>query len=214
MAQKSAWNEGEGCINATEYNYALTNAIAPLCKQWNTKEFAGWCRCGCFEKGTEILSISRSNSSLDYVAVEELGRDDSLVFAMTNDSTSYDFLWQAKELIATTAGTENKPLYVIHLANGVRLGLTGEHAVLIQDGSLIPARELDIAAHNLVDADGNSIEIVEIARTSTSDKVYNVLTDGGPNHKEHLIVANGIVVGDIMWQNTLAADLNKIVIRM
>src|SRR5688572_28435630 len=28
--QQLAWNGGNGCINATEYNYALANAIAPI----------------------------------------------------------------------------------------------------------------------------------------------------------------------------------------
>ena len=28
-----------------------------------------------------------------------------------------------------------------------------------------------------------------------------------------MIVANGLIVGDLMWQNTLAKDLNSVIVR-
>jgi hypothetical protein len=78
---------------------------------------------------------------------------------------------------------------------------------------MVAARELDPALHSLVTENGQFVPIARIERKATDRNVYNVLTDAGLSHKGHMIIANGLVVGDIMWQNTLAADLHAIVIR-
>jgi hypothetical protein len=91
--------------------------------------------------------------------------------------------------------------------------LSTEHAVLLSSGEMVAARELDAALHSLVTEKGEIVAISKIERRATDDDVYNVLTDAGLSHKGHLIIANGLVVGDIMWQNTLAADLHAVIIR-
>ena len=55
--------------------------------------------------------------------------------------------------------------------------------------------------------------ILDITHERTSEDVFNVLASAGLSHKGHMIVANGVIVGDLMWQNTLAKDLNSIVVR-
>jgi hypothetical protein len=42
--------------------------------------------------------------------------------------------------------------------------------------------------------------------------VFNFLTTG-KTKKGHLIVAEGIIVGDLMWQNTLGNELNEVAVR-
>jgi hypothetical protein len=79
---------------------------------------------------------------------------------------------------------------------------------------MVPAHALDPKQHQLVTQWGEFITIKSIELKKTTNRVYNVLTDAKLNHLGHMIVANGIIVGDIMWQNTLAADMWKVIIRM
>jgi hypothetical protein len=211
--QQLAWNDGAGCINEVEYNFALSNAIAPICNPFDATAFLGWCRCGCFEKTTTLRALSLASGDEAQAVVSEIETSTHEVFAMTEDSTLSDLAFEPRTLTATTAGDEEKPLVWVHLANGVRLGLTTEHAVLLSSGEMIRAESLT-TEHQLVEEDGTLVAVTEIVRTPTADQVYNVLTDAGLKHKGHMVVANGIVVGDIMWQNTLAADLGDIVVRM
>lgn len=213
-AQQTAWNNGQGCINQTEYNYALNNAIAPLCAQWNPTQFVGWCRCGCFEKSTQILTRVKAENRLAQVGVDVLNQDIFDAYTMTDDSTLYAPIWEARTITATTVGTEEKPLVWVHLENGSSIGLTEEHAVLTAEGIMLTAKELQAGQHQMVTAEGEPVLIKEIQRVATKDPVYNLLTDAGLNHKGHMVVANGVVVGDIMWQNTLAKDLQRVVVRM
>ncbi len=106
------------------------------------------------------------------------------------------------------------PLVWVHLENGSSIGLTEEHAVLTAEGVMLTAKELQVGQHQMVTAEGEPVAIKDIQRVATNDPVYNLLTDAGLNHKGHMVVANGVVVGDIMWQNTLAKDLQRVVVRM
>jgi hypothetical protein len=210
--QTFAWNDGNGCINATEYNYAMGNAIAPLCAPFDRTTYVGWCRCGCFEKTTTLRAIALSSGAEEQAVVSTIGADTHEVFAMTEDSTWGAFSLEPRTLTATTVGDEELPLVWVRLANGVSLGLTTQHAVLLSSGVMVTAEALS-TSDVLVAEDGQPVAITGIDRSPTTDPVYNVLTDAGLSHKGHLIVANGIVVGDIMWQNTLAADLGDVVVR-
>ena len=210
--QELAWNDGNGCINVTEYNYALANAIAPICSPFDETQFLGWCRCGCFEKTTTLRAISLRNGEEVQANVSEISADSHEVFAMTEDSTLSSMSLAPRALTATTVGDEELPLVWVRLANGVALGLTTEHAVLLSSGIMVTAESLTTSDF-LVAEDGQPVAITQIDRSPTADPVYNVLTDAGLAHKGHIIVANGIVVGDIMWQNTLAADLGDVVVR-
>jgi len=210
--QALAWNNGNGCINATEYNYALANAIAPLCSPFNATMFLGWCRCGCFEKTTTLRTLSLSSGQEQEALVSEIDVDSHEVFAMTEASTLSAIRLEPRPLTATTVGDEELPLVWVHLANGTALGLTTEHAVLLSSGVMVPAKALT-ASDVLVSENGQAVAISSIERLPTSDPVYNVLTDAGLQHKGHIVSANGVLVGDIMWQNTLAADLGDVIVR-
>ncbi len=213
-AQQAAWNNGQGCINQTEYNYALNNAIAPLCAQWSPTQFVGWCRCGCFEKSTQVLVRGKADHQVAIAGVGALDKDIFDAYTMTDDSTLYAPIWEARSITATTVGTEEKPLVWVHLENGSSIGLTEEHAVLTAEGVMLTAKELQVGQHQMVTAEGEPVAIKDIQHVATKDPVYNLLTDAGLNHKGHMVVANGVVVGDIMWQNTLAKDLQRVVVRM
>jgi len=77
---------------------------------------------------------------------------------------------------------------------------------------MVAAKDLQIG-QTLVRQDGSPNQIAAITRVPTDDEVYNVLTDAGLVHQGHMIVAGGVIVGDLMWQNTLATDLDAIIVR-
>ncbi len=212
--QDYAYNDGNGCINGTEYNFAVKNVKAPFCSPLNRKIYVGWCRCGCFDSSTHLTSYNLLQDADEERLVSEFVAYENNVYAMTEMSTMSQPEFEPREVIATTVGPEEKPLVWVELADGTSLGLTEQHAVLLSTGEMITARELDASLHQLVKETGEFMPITKIEHVPTSNDVFNVLTDAGLSHTGHMIIANGYIVGDLMWQATLAADLHNIVVRM
>jgi hypothetical protein len=200
------------CINTTEYNYSVAHSIAPLCSQINPTAYIGFCYCGCLERTTELFVKEPVSGKDTTQRIDKITVGSVQVHALTEDTTLSSVRYAPRGLEAKTAGAENKPLVVLHLADGVTLGATELHAILISTGQMVAAKDLR-AGQVLVRQDGSLSTIATITRERTSDDVFNVLTNAGMSHKGHMIVANGLIVGDLMWQNTLAKDLNSIEVR-
>lgn len=113
---------------------------------------------------------------------------------------------------ARTVGGENHPMVVLSMADGITLAETENHAILLSTGVMVAAKDLT-AGQTLVRHDGSPNEIAEISRLPADGYAYNVLTDAGLVHQGHMVVANDLIVGDLMWQNTLSTDLNAIIVR-
>ncbi|KAB8032268.1 Hint domain-containing protein [Fluviispira multicolorata] len=95
--------------------------------------------------------------------------------------------------------------------NNLRLAVTSEHAILLADGRMIAAKNVKLT-DQLVLANGNPIGIKSIESLKTNKNVLNVLTTGNSNI-EHTVFAEGLIVGDLAWQNNLQKQLNAIAIR-
>jgi hypothetical protein len=131
---------------------------------------------------------------------------------MSSMASFEHFVFESRPVIATTVGPEEKPLVVIITKDGRRLGVTEQHAVLISTGEMLKAVDLT-TDQELVNHTGELVGIERIERIHTSAPVHNFLTDAELDPYGHLIVAEGLVVGDIMWQNTLAKMLGEVIIR-
>jgi len=94
----------------------------------------------------------------------------------------------ARSAAATTAGSEDKPLVVLHLRGGATLAATELHAILLSTGTMVAAKDL-LVGQRLVQWNGAQSTIEAITRVATSDDVFNVLTNAGMSHKGHMIVA-------------------------
>jgi len=209
--QNLAYSNGGGCINLTEFQYSQAHSIAPLCSPLDPHTYIGFCYCGCLERSTGIFTFDpatgkSSSQRIDSIVVG------AQVQALTEDATLSALQLQPRGVEATTAGGEKSPLVVLRMDDGVTLAATEQHAILLATGMMIAAKDLAVG-QTLVRQDGSPTQIAEISRVPTDDDVFNVLTDAGLSHKSHMIVANGLVVGDLMWQNTLAKDLNAIIVR-
>jgi hypothetical protein len=210
-----AWNGGAGCINATEYNYAKANSIAPICSPLNRATYIGWCRCGCFEKSTKLFLYDVQRQEGSWQTVEGLPGNTARLGAYTlaDGATLGDMSRTVHAILDTTVGPEEKPLVVIRTEGGSVLGLTEMHAVLLASGFMVRAAELTTDSV-VVNMNGQAERIVEITRVPTRELVYNLLTDAGLENKQgHLVFAEGIVVGDIYWQNIVESELRELTLR-
>lgn len=148
------------------------------------------------------------------VSVELVGSQDKWIDAVTMSSSSSldELLFETRPVMATTAGGEDKPLVVLVTDDGRRLAVTEQHAILVATGEMQKAVDLT-TKDRLVDQTGQSVGILRIERVYTSRDVHNFLTYAGLDPYGHLVVAEGLVVGDVMWQNTLAKQLGEILLR-
>ena len=108
-------------------------------------------------------------------------------------------------------GDEQADLYVFSLSNGHDLRVTQHHGMVLADGRVIEARK--VAEGDLFIAlDGSEVVVQSIGREPTSADVYNFFLSV-ETPQEHIIAAEGVLVGDLAWQSTLTSELDSISLR-
>jgi hypothetical protein len=167
------------------------------------------CRCGCFEGSTEVLT-SNTEGAVDWKAVSAVERDDRLM-SLAEDASLNQPNLEAKPVMARSRGTEKPLLFAFVLDNGHTLKVTQHHGMVLDDGRVVAARDVRVGA-KFVGIDGHPVAILSIERESTHDLVYNFQVDAKSN-QGHVIAAEGVLVGDLAWQNHLKAELGAIHIR-
>lgn len=211
--QEFAWNGGAGCITYAEYLYARQLFIAPMCNMFDRTQYIGYCRCGCVAKDTQVYV--EQDQALQWVSIDSLpGREaETKMLALAKKATTKKWDYSTQELVAMTIGPEREPLVWITTTSGAKIGLTETHGVLLANGYMAKAVELQ-RGDMVVNMHGEPEIVAEIERKETTEDVYNVLTDAGTENKPgHIIFANGLAVGDLYWQNILEAEFRRIVIR-
>ena len=193
-----------GCIDQQERDYAIGHGVMVFCLG---PTIVSACPCGCFERGTRILTAA---SAATWTAVDDLTAADRVV-APSGDAQLRDLALAPHAISYTTKGPEKHELDVFESVGGKRLALTERHGVLLADGRMVAAKDV-VASDKLLAADGTAVTIKSITRRTTTADVYNVLVEGKAD-TEHLVVAEGLVVGDILWQNALGADLGSVLLR-
>lgn len=167
------------------------------------------CPEGCFEASTRIL-VDSSSPTVSERQVRELGFDDRPMSLHANSSLEEPML-TGKAVTKLVAGEEVEPLFVFKLSNGRELKVTQHHAMVLADATVVAAsdvREGDM----FVSADGELIDILSIDRELTYDDVYNFSTDG-KEKIEHVVVAEGVLVGDLRLQSDLGYEEAVIALR-
>lgn len=198
-----------GCISKEEFDVLSGYDGYPICNR--DGEYEGWCPQGCFVRGTQILVTNKDNGQVLYVPVEDVvaHRLQFLVWCMTDSKNG--FIFAPHEIKLTTQGPEEEAIVYLSLDNGSRIGLTTEHGVLLANGTVTDALSLKVG-DRLFDLARNEISILGIHREYTTDDVFNLLVDDVENIKNHFIISEKIVVGDLAWQGSLRNKLNTIVL--
>ena len=141
---------------------------------------------GCFVAGTRIL-VGRDR----WVPVEKLGVDSDV---LTSDGRKVRSL-------RAVAGPEKEKVFAIKVEGGRSVTVTSLHPMMTARGLRI-ARDLT-ADDKILDQKGEPVAIESIERKAYTGQVYNFALPGVAQG-DHLIVAEGLVTGDLFLQEKLS----------
>jgi len=198
---------GEGLITLDAYNWGLTNGYYPVIGRRNTVDAV--CKCGCFEANALILTQNQNGVSA-WVPAKDITTDTKL-FALNEEATLSRPTFNTQSILASTKGEEIPALFVFELDNGHSLKVTQNHGMLLSDGRVVEARTLDTGAE-FVALDGSTVRVNNLRFETTTQDVYNFEVDS-LGLAGHIIAAEGVLVGDMAWQNQLGRELGSIAVR-
>lgn len=213
-----------GCIDEEDYRALQRYGSWPSCSVVNLKfirsknpidMFDAWCPCGCFAPDTMIGATSKSRPFIDQATAEEIAqnKDDFFLNHLTNEATLSYLKDDYAPIRIVAKGPEELPLYVLHTDEGKLLKVTSRHPILLHDGQMVMASNLH-AGDFLVNKMGMPVRITKITREKFSGDVINFSTDVKDDSlKNHIIFAEGYLVGDQYWQSSLEHEFNRVVIR-
>ena len=191
-----------GCINVYGKRWLQQKSYGILCAGARVMFV---CPCGCFDRGTAILA------SDGWRSVESLVAGDALV-TLADGAWGQTEGWLAlapRRIDYTTKGPEQPPLFVFALANGRELAVSEFHALVTADGTMRFAHEVKVG-DSLADLHGGAVRVETVTRRAARDgHVYNVLMQG-ESREAHIIVAEGVFVGDTMWQGTWQSQVEAV----
>lgn len=197
-----------GCIDQATFDRLRSENRFPACVGAVN---VGDCPCGCFapEALLDVLNAGRSTvvSALNLFTADR----GTTLLALASDARLSNPNYESSLIANRTIGEEKVPLVRVETTDGRILRITEKHPVLKADGKMVTARELT-RSDELVNRDGSHAKIRRLTRETSPDSVYNFQTSG-TTLASHVIVAEGLLVGDLAWQNTLEQELTGISLR-
>ncbi len=167
------------------------------------------CQCGCFTAEMNLLT-SKGWTSIGELAALANGQSYQLILPNGGETKNVVL---SRPLLRKdfTVGPEYHPVIFIETESRKGVYLTTEHPVLVRTArgeDVVQAQELKVG-DVLVQTDGSSSPVSELSRhkietVSGENEVYNVDT-GAQEMARHFVSAQGLVVGDVVWQNTLSS---------
>lgn len=146
---------------------------------------------GCFAKGTQVqMSHGKSEK------IENLRAGDSVRLADGRTSSIYKVV----------AGPETENMIEFTTYSGKKLMVTSKHPMATQNG--IKAANQVSEKDLLKLADGSFTLLTKIEQKKTQHQVYNFELAGAAD-EDHLVVANGIVSGELYLQNKISNEQSK-----
>lgn len=197
-----------GLLTGSAYNWLNSNGY---CALTDYGFILAICPVGCFEESTQIMTaVEDEERQVSWMAAKDITTEDSLASLSIDSELSFpDMLNRAIKRM--TRGPEETPLYAFHLTNGRLLQVTQHHAMVLADGSIVEAQEVQ-AGDIFVGVDGSDVVVRAITRKMTKSDVYNFWVDT-TDPQEHIIAAEGVLVGDLAWQSTLSGEMSSINLR-
>lgn len=169
------------------------------------------CQCGCFSGDVMILTTS------GMLPISKLASSASAVggYSVATVSNGKSALAASPRLFNKdfTVGPETKDIYNVETESGQSLTMTDSHPVVIltEEGSrMVQAKTLTLGTR-LLQADGRQSHVTAISTWQLpfdANKVYNLDTHG-KSDADHVIVANGLQVGDLYWQHKLSERASR-----
>lgn len=200
-----------GLITSNAVTFLRNNGFCPLVIDLGTgPRIFDFCPAGCFAADTRILTSVPGAREVGYTPASEI-TPQHMLMSMADESSYGSVTVTARSIKRAVHGSEKPPLYVFALANGSVLRVTQHHPMVIDTGQVVAANQVDLRM-SFVGLDGAPVAIASIAREQTTSDVFNFLA-AGDTQLEHVIVAEGVLVGDLQLQNELAAEQASIELR-
>lgn len=195
------------CLSNVDRQWALDHSLGVVCMGTIVHSV---CPCSCFDQSTRILSVDSEGQGA-WTNVLKIRKGQKVV-ALTEEAGLRDLKYAVEAVSYQTSGPEKKPLVVIHAGRNT-LKVTETHAIVLADGKVVAAKDL-VVGDSVLGVNGKSKKISSIQREYTDKNVINFLVSKPlKDKKSHIVGAEGILVGDMQWQNHLSRDLNKVLLR-
>lgn len=194
-------------ITLEAYNWGLANGYYPVIDRNNV--IGAICKCGCFEANSLILTQDEQGTTA-WVPAKDI-KTSTTLFALNEAATLSQPTFDVKSIKAATRGEEKPALYAFELDNGRTLKVTQNHGMLLSNGRVVEARTLGVGAE-FVALDGSTVRVRDLRFEHTAEDVYNFEVNA-QGSAGHIIAAEGVLVGDLAWQNQLSRELGSIAVR-
>ena len=102
-----------------------------------------------------------------------------------------------------TAGPESLPMIEIETSLGHKIMITSEHPLVTAKGVKM-AKDIALGDQLKSGADGKFVSILSIGKKIYTDLVYNFEVEGSAAERDHLVIAEGLVSGELYLQNKLS----------
>lgn len=168
----------------------------------------GVCVSGCFTPDQRVFMQSGYTPILTAYNQRLMS-----VLSLDRSSTSTDLKYVPRELDYYTVSPQDEinTIYVFTTAGGSRLQVTGNHGVVLSDGTLKVASEIR-TGNELMTASGSADLVLNVETQQHRGKVYNMrLKSEDP--VENLVVAEGLLVGSSFHQNEGVSYINRMILR-
>lgn len=162
------------------------------------------CQCGCFTGDMNVLTTQGWISFNDASKVASKKPFRLGIPGANGELLASDFVVNTD----FTVGPEDKQIIRLATADGLAVHLTENHPVLVfrdEERVMVQARSVKVG-ESILRQDGTPAEIVEISRFSLSENdknVFNVDTKATTS-EGHVILVNGLQMGDAKWQQRLS----------
>lgn len=199
MAMYAVYNVGKYGGNPNipiDVNAGCVGGIYPI----------GACKAGCY---TPDQSLEFEGMSVPIEEAYESGVE--TVTALTKKTTLGSLEFGEQKIEAFIAGETTESIFYLRGANGASLAVTSEHPMVMADGSMVVARELQVG-DELLDRDGELVELVAIDVAGYEGFVWNV-QPLSTEKAENILVAQGFLTGSVRFQNEWADDLWRLMRR-
>lgn len=168
------------------------------------------CDCGCFIGSVKILTASGWQTIAD-LASKTASLKPRLAIPREPFASSFEASAQLNAN-AFTVGPEEALLIELATDNGAALTLTGTHpVVIVRDGrqEMVKASEV-VKGSVLLTTEGSEVVVITARsfKPGNAPLVYNVDTMGHGG-EAHVIVANGLRMGDLAWQRQLSETSSR-----
>lgn len=205
------------CIDEAAYDTLKAQGGMPSCYE-DDATLMGWCPCGCFSAETQIKvnseNLDQEETAQRVVDLFGAGNRPQVAHLSADSSVSKGVKLKTSGVRNASVGPEELPLVVVDTDSQGSKGhieLSSFHPVLLADGSILRAERLR-PGHKLLNYLGKPETIKTVTRKNYAGLVYNFNVDSSVD-SEHVVIANGLLMGDLYLQGSLTYFENQILVR-